>query len=125
MGYATKTRAAILALEDRPSEIMQVPEWETAVTVRGLTLAQIANITERAKRDGEVDELRATIFTFIEGVTEPRFEIGDYDVLRNKSAGVVKRIGARIMALSGMGQGAVEMAVKNSAPTQVSDSSTD
>jgi hypothetical protein len=120
-----KSRAEILALDDRPTEQMFVPEWDTDLTLRGLTLAQLTAISDRAKRDGETDGLRATVFTFIEGVVEPRFDVGDYDALRNKAAGVVNRVANRIMALSGMGAGAVESATKNSDPTQDSASDTD
>ena len=119
-----KSRAEILALDDRPTETMFVPEWDTDLELRGLTLAQLANVQERAKRDGETDGIRATVFTFIEGVVEPRFDIGDYDQLRNKAAGVVNRVGSRIMELSGMGEGAVGKATKNSEPTQDSASGT-
>lgn len=120
-----KSRAEILALDDRPTETMTVPEWDTELVLRGLTLAQLTNISERAKRDGETDGLRATVFTLIEGVVEPRFDVGDYDALRNKSAGVVNRVSSRIMALSGMGAGAVDNATKNSEPTQAFASGTD
>jgi hypothetical protein len=120
-----KSRAEILALDDRPTETMTVPEWDTELVLRGLTLAQLTNISDRAKRDGETDGLRATVFTFIEGVVEPRFDVGDYDALRNKSAGVVNRVSGRIMELSGMGAGAVDNATKNSEPTQAFASGTD
>lgn len=116
------TRDAIIAAQDIRTEEIEVPEWGGALTVRGFTLAQRHRLFEMAKRDGEIDSLRATILTFIEGVTEPKFTLADYDTLRDKSA-VVERVAMRILALSGIGKDALESAIKNSAPIQSDTSS--
>lgn len=124
MAKGYKTKAQILAVNDIREEEMEIPEWDCTLRIRGFTLAQRHRVFEQATNSTtkEVNSLRATLLTFIEGVIEPRFSMTDMDALRDKSA-AVERVSMRILALSGVGKDALEASIKNS-ETQSDDSST-
>lgn len=118
------TREQILQAADLKEEIVECPEWGGAVKVRSLTLGQRVRLLEQAARDGKVDDLRFVSLTFIEGVSEPKLDMGDYMELAKKSNAAINRVTNRILALSGVGPLALDEAEKNSAPTQSDGSST-
>lgn len=115
-----RSRDEILAAADLLEDVIDVPEWGTALKLRGLMMAEWNHITNLATRkDGRIDNLRLNIFTFIRGVVEPKFMDEDCDALAKKSA-VVLRVATRIAELSGVTANALGAAVKNSesAPTE-------
>ncbi len=116
------TREELLAASDIREETIEVPEWNTALRVRGLMLNEINHITNFATRkDGKVDNLRLNVFMFIRGVVEPKFTDEDMDALAKKSA-VILRVALKISELSGISQDALSNALKNSPNPQIEDS---
>lgn len=112
---ATLTRDAILAADDLRTDSVDIPEWGGAVSVRGLTLGEVNTIVNLSTRNGKLNTLDSAIFTFVRGVTAPKFDDTDVDDLKKKSA-VVLRVVKRINELSGMGESgalSVEDAEKN------------
>ena len=109
------SREEILALDDRPTEIVEVPEWGGAVKVRGMSVGQRAQLLKRIQGpDGKIDPEKASIVAFIEGVVEPKFTMEDYEALAEKSAEAMDRVTMAFMRLSGVEVGAIEAARKNS-----------
>lgn len=100
----------ILAAPDTTEEIVDVPEWKGAVKVRGLTKQQQVDIRNRAMVNGAVDEMRAQMFLWLEGVVEPVFEEHQFAALWQKNAGAVDRVLKRVLVLSGMAEGALKAA---------------
>lgn len=121
---AILSRETILNASDLTEETIYVKEWNGDVKIRAFSLAQRINVLNNAMRGTEVDPLRATAITFIEGVIEPKFTQADYEALRLKSNAAITRINNRIMAISGIGESAVEEAAKNSETTQSDASNT-
>lgn len=113
------SKDAILGAQDLKEELVHVPEWGGEVKIRALTLAQRNRAYKLAERDGQIDSSRAAAFMFVAGVIEPPFNEADIDPLRNKCVGVIDRVNARILALSGLTKEAGEDLAKNSesAPT--------
>lgn len=108
------TRDAILAASDLREEVYEVPEWNCSLRLRGLTLAELNNITRLSTgKSGELNNLRMNVFMFTRGVIEPQFLDENYEELIKKSA-VVLRVALRIAELSGVGPAGVQAALKNS-----------
>lgn len=96
------SREQILAAADIQTAVVSVPEWGCALKVRGLTLGEVNAITNLAtRRDGKLNVLAGSIWTFIRGVVEPKFTDEDFDALKAKSA-VVLRVVKEINRLSGI-----------------------
>jgi len=100
----------ILAADDLAEEVVATPEWGGAVKVRALTKALQQEMREQARVGGEIDSNRLEVLSFICGVVEPRFSADQYELVRRKNAGVVDRVLARVFALSGLQEDAVDAA---------------
>lgn len=96
------TAAEILALNDVREDEVFVPEWDTTVTVVGLTKQQQIEINARSKVNGETDEEKAQQYMWMDGVKEPAFAEDQLPQLFQKNAGAVDRVLKRILELSGM-----------------------
>lgn len=99
---------AILAAPDTQTEIVEVPEWGGAVKVIGLTKRQQVDIRREALVNGDVDPEKVQQGIWREGVIEPRFPEEQLGALFDKNAGVVDRVLAVILRLSGMEEGAAK-----------------
>lgn len=97
-----KTAAEILALQDTKVDVLYVPDWDTNVTVRGLTKRQQLDIKRRSTINGEIDEDQSQAFLWLEGVVEPVFTEDQLGALFEKAAAPVDLVLKRIMTLSGM-----------------------
>src|SRR5688572_5667858 len=93
---------AILAASDVKTAEMDVPEWGCKIRVRGLTKRQQPEIREEATRGRNVDADIVTLLMFIEGVVEPKFERKHFGQLQEKAAGVIDRVVAKVVELSGI-----------------------
>jgi hypothetical protein len=96
------TVEAILAAKDLKEEVVEVPEWNGAVKVRAFSKKGQQEIREMATVDDEIQTDRLEMYMFLRGVIEPHMSDDQYELLRDKSAGVIDRILQRIMELSGM-----------------------
>jgi hypothetical protein len=115
----------ILAAQDLPSEVVDVPEWGLKVNVRGLSAKERDEyfMNQTVVRDGQIvgqDRSNATarllVLCIRDDDGEPVFGPEHVDVLGAKSAAATERLSKVALRLSGIGDGAVEAAGKESAP---------
>lgn len=93
----------ILAANDLPSEVVEVPEWNGSVRVQGLSraafdsIAKAAEVTIPATGPGQVagtrrDDDKFSDLLFLACVIEPKFEQEHIPALRGKSLGALNRV---------------------------------
>jgi len=122
-------RDQILAKQDIPSEMVDVPEWGVKVEVRGMTGAERTRIMDKATQNaGDVnlqfvypEIVIATAFDPETG--EQVFKPSDRDALLAKSATALDRIAAVGMRLSGFTAESSDNLGKDSSATASDDSS--
>ena len=120
------SRQDILKCDDIQSEVVQVPEWNGEVMVKGLTLAEKDQWTDsilvdgKASMTGATAKLCALCMRDDDGVT--LFTEEDIPALQAKSAQALDRVFQVAQRLSGIGQEDIEETVKNSGKTTTSDS---
>jgi len=100
-----RLREQIINADDRPSDLVDVPEWGCKVLLRGLTVAGLERVQKVAGKDGENDA-RVAAATLIEAVYDPDtkervFAATDLDVVAEKSVRIISRLGDVIARLSG------------------------
>lgn len=104
-------REAILDLNDLKTCAVEVPEWQTTVYVRTLSVADVAAV--RAHKD----EVAATVALVCAACCDEEgkrlFQDQDTDRLRNKSWSVIERIAMKAMLHNALTPDAVEEAKKN------------
>lgn len=120
-------RDQILAVEDLPRELVEVPEWGGAVWVRGLTGAERADymqalveIDDKGKARARVGqgELRLAYLCMCDEGGARLFDSGpDLEALGRKSSQALRRVVEVAERLSGIGADAVERAEGNSEAT--------
>ena len=112
-------RERIIARDDSKKEVVEVEEWGEKVEVRSLSGTQRAKLIRQARKEGndaDAVNLHAILFTdtlFDPETGEKIFQPEDMDVILEKSAAVLDRLGQIAFRLSGLGTGAVEKAEKN------------
>ena len=120
-------RDQILALNDIPSEIVDIPEWGVKVEVRGMTGAERMRIMDMATKNAGDFNLQfvypeIVIATSFDAETgEQIFKPSDRDVLLAKSANALDRLGSVGMRLSGFTAEAADAAGKDSSATATED----
>jgi hypothetical protein len=120
-------RDQILAKQDIPSEIVNVPEWGVKVEVRGMTGAERMRIMDMATKNAGDFNLQfvypeIVIATSFDAETgEQIFKPSDRDVLLAKSANALDRLGSVGMRLSGFTAEAADTAGKDSSATATED----
>ena len=122
-------RDQILAKQDIPSEMVDVPEWGVKVEVRGMTGAERTRIMDKATQNaGDVnlqfvypEIVIATAFDPEGG--EQVFKPGDRDALLAKSATALDRIAAVGVRLSGFTAESADDMGKDFSATDSEDSS--
>ena len=93
----------ILAANDLPTEVVEVPEWGGRVKVQGLSrasydaIAKAAEVTVPATGPGQQagtkrDDDRFSDLLFVACVIEPRFTDEHIPALRDKSLGALNRV---------------------------------
>lgn len=102
-------RDKILAADDIASEIVEVPEWDCLIEVRGMNGADRSRILETAasSEDGKIGIGSMYVETVIASAYDPDsgtriFTEADRDVLMSKSASAIDRIATVGMRLSAM-----------------------
>lgn len=122
---ASELRKQIFEAEDIPEEMVDVPEWETKILVKGMNGKGRANFLRRSTDpvSGQVsyenfypELVIATAHDPDSG--EPIFESADRDNLNSKSGIALNRIAEVAQRLSGLGGADVEEAKKDSPETQ-------
>lgn len=118
---SSKLREQILNAKDIKSEKVFIEQWEIEVEIRGLTGAERAVMLNDMR--GSVDFVKLypqiVIATTYEPGTNIRiFEATDVDLLNSKSGAALEKIATVAMQLSGLKDGAVADAEKNSGKTQ-------
>lgn len=129
MGFLTK--AQILAVEDIPTQEVDVPEWGGKVMVRGLTAGQRGRFTEtivdqRGKKNVirlQDIQIRLCMMTIVDPISSKRlFEEADMKALGEKSGAALERVSKAAQVLSGLSDEDVEELTKNSEAIQSEDS---
>jgi len=93
----------ILAANDLPTEVVEVPEWGGRVKVQGLSrasydaIAKAAEVTVPATGPGQQagtkrDDDKFSDLLFLACVVEPKFTDEHIPALRNKSLGALNRV---------------------------------
>ena len=125
MGLLNKL--AILGAEDLKHEDVEVPQWGGTVRVRMMTGAERDEFRSAlaSEEDGvPVGKFSAALLvaTCVDENGARLFTMEDMDALAEKSAASLDAPAAVAMRLNGLGGGAVQAAVKNSASGQSDDS---
>lgn len=128
------SRDAILGVVDLEVELLEVPEWNGSVYVRGLNGRERADYMEELVDMDAAGKARARIGASELGLAKRGLcdENGarlfstpqDVEKLSGKSARALKRIAEAVSRLSGLDDGAIEDAEKNSDELPSDDSST-
>jgi hypothetical protein len=125
----------IFAADDLEQEVVEVPEWNGTVIVRGATAAEyedyqqslyVTNYDVKGKptltKNLANSKARLVIRCIVNDKGERIFTDGEAGKLGAKSAAVVNRLYDKVMDLSGMSTKAQEEIEGNSAAGQIADS---
>lgn len=121
-----KLREKVLNAKDLHEEIMNVPEWDTDIGLRSLSLARRNQLLNDAKgEDGKVDEQKLFPMLLIEMIFDPEtgrqaFAVTDRDALADKSVGVIERIALKCLSVCGLSK--TDELEKNFERTEANDS---
>ena len=110
---------AILSVDDRKKEQVEIEEWGQTVEVRSLSgkeRAQIMRMTVDKKGDVDTEKLYSVLL--IKTLYDPEsgeliFSDDDAPALLDKNAAVLKKLGRVAFQLSGFGEQALVNAEKN------------
>ena len=111
-------RDKIIASDDIASELVEVPEWDVILEVRGMTGGDRSKILENAaNNDGGISVGTMYVDTVIASTYDPDtnervFSESDKDALMQKSAAAIDRLATVGMRLSAMDQNAQDDAKK-------------
>lgn len=100
----------ILSSPDIEEEIVEVPEWGGAVRIRGMSRARLDQLRKMSMIRGALNEDRFSSYLFRECMVEPQLTEEQYKAMREKPAGPIARLEARMMALVGLSDKEVENA---------------
>jgi hypothetical protein len=123
-------RDKILAIQDdTPSEIVNIPEWDVDVLVRGFSLGAkddfLASVLDPETRKPNLKAFNVGVLigTAYDPETGAKlFTESDIPVLKQKSAAIVARLVDVGSRLSGLADEAVEAAAKKSSLTESGES---
>jgi len=123
-------RAQIDAVDDRPIELFDVPEWGGSVNLRPISATDRA-VIERMSfefQDGKAREDLRTILcamTLVDNVGKRLYNDSEIHILGQRSAAALDRVFTRAQKLSGIGSAEIDGLAKNSdaAPSGGSTSS--
>lgn len=128
------TRDQILAADDLPRELVEVPEWGGAVLVRTLTgaerdqfEAQVVEMRGRKIKSLNMANLRARLVSLcvVDEKGERLFTDADVKALGGKSAAALQRVFDVASRLSGLGEEDIEELEKNLDAGRNGDSGSD
>lgn len=125
-------RERIFSKNDRNSESLEIPEWGETVEIRSMS-AKLRNgyidlvMEQGLDKESDAGKVGLAMIPFLpqlvlEGVYDPVtgekvFQEGDLPQLLEKSGEVIERIAHKVIALSGLGEKAVDEAGKPSSVT--------
>lgn len=84
------------------TEVVDVPEWGGAVTIRALSLAQRDEMLHECGRNAEQDSERWNTLVLVNGLADPVVSYDQAVQLRQLQMGPVARLIDRIWDLSGL-----------------------
>lgn len=124
------SKAAILAAEDLPTEVVEVPEWGGSVMVRGLSGRERdafeADVQEIRGKDVRVNRqnFRAKLLArcLVDESGKRIFGPDEVEALGGKSAVAIDRVMEAALRLSGMGATDVQEMTENFTDGQSDDS---
>lgn len=122
--------AKILSAQDIESELVEVPQWDVSVLVKSMTAKdRSVMISNALDNDGNFNLQQVLpdlvlLCTYDPETGERVFKNSDRDALVSKSAAPIELIANVAMRLSGMLEGAVDAAGKDSSLTATDASST-
>lgn len=123
---ALLSKAAILAVDDRPTETIPVPEWGGDVVVRGMSglerdeffAGQVIRHGNRIEQDLRNGAAKLAARCIVDPETlEPMFTLEEAEILGRKSAAALGRVEAVAQRLSGLTEADSEELKKDSAST--------
>jgi hypothetical protein len=121
--------AQIFAVDDIETELVEVKVWGVTVLVKSMTAKDRARMVGNAAGSNGQFNLEDVLpdlvihCTFDPETNERVFMPNDRDALMAKSAAAIEQIATVAMRLSGMDEDAVDVAGKDSSPTQTDASS--
>jgi hypothetical protein len=122
---ATELRKSIFEADDIGREVVDVPEWEVKVEVRGMNGKARATFLRRATNpaDGTLEYEKFYPELLIATIHDPEsgekvFESADRDAINEKSGAALERLALVAQRLSGLGAADVEAAKGNSESSQ-------
>jgi hypothetical protein len=93
-----------------PQETVDVPEWESTVTVKGLSAGAAVDFYAIASNDGEIDQRawqpNLLIACVYDADGKPVFESANRDMIQDMPSSVVTRLAGIAARLSGLGSDA-------------------
>lgn len=124
MTEALLTRDQILQAEDLPSEVVQIPEWNGSVMVRGLTgsgrgkfqnsiMSQNGKVDSKMTIDMREAEMRLVAECTVNEKGAQLFTLKDIVELGKKSGSAINRISEVAMRLSGFTQDDLQELTEN------------
>jgi hypothetical protein len=96
-------RAKVFASDDLGSSLMNVPEWDMDVTIKGMTAMQRITLVDRA--DGDKGYMYSDILIELAYNTagdKHLFDEADREALSEKSGGVQERLALEALRISGV-----------------------
>ena len=130
MVEALLSREQILQAEDLPSEVVEIPEWNGSVIVRGLTgsgrgifqnsiMSQNGNVNSKnVMVDMKEAEMRLVAYCVVDENGKRLFAEKDIAELGKKSGSAINRISEVAMRLSGFTQEDLQELTENLTETQ-------
>jgi hypothetical protein len=111
-------RQKILESNDIKTEIVEVPEWGVKIEIRGLSGGRRAKVVEAVSNKENPNLIEMYALMVIETAFDPEshqqiFRLADKEALMDKNAGILERLAAKAMALSGLNDEAEQEAEKN------------
>ena len=99
----------LLGKQTLREEWVDVPEWGCRVKVRELSMGAYNEVQEKSTGPhGVVDDQKVQAYLVIAGVVEPALGDDAYEWVRGQSMRAINRVLEKVMALSGLGLGALE-----------------
>ncbi len=99
-------RDIVLAADDLQESVEDIPEWGVQILFKGMTGRERIRLVERVSATGPDREFMYSdiiIATALDPDTgKPAFDPADREALADKSGGVLERLAAKVMELSGV-----------------------
>lgn len=88
-----KTADDLFAINDRPTEELDVPEWGGSVIVRPLDARTISNIAKATQAaDGTIENAEYSARVILEGMVEPKLEPHHLEKLKERNNAAYLRV---------------------------------